>query len=168
MTRRAVFTATVLFVACGLCGPAPAQAQEAPLSTPTSSIADSLSGTAAIRAVEAKMAAGVLHRDLEVLRQLWAEDFMVNAPRNVVVPTRAAVLEVFRKGIPNYSVFDTDIEEIRLRDGVATVMGRETVKPVGEAPYAGKTVQRRYTHVWRMQDGRWHLFVRHAHIVSIE
>jgi hypothetical protein len=130
MTRRAVFTATVLFVACGLCGPAPAQAQEAPLSPPTSIIADSLSGIAAIRAVEAKMEAGVLHRDLEVLRQLWAEDFMVNAPRNVVVPTRAAVLEVFRKGIPNYLVFDTDIEEIRLRGGMATVMGRETVKPV--------------------------------------
>ena len=167
MNRPAACVLAFLLIACGLHGPTSAQAQDAPQSSP-SIVADSLSGTAAVRAVEAKMEEGVLQRDLQVLRQLWAEDFMVNAPRNVVVPTRAAVLDVFRKGIPNYSTFDTEIEEVRLRDGIATVMGRETVKPVGEAPYAGKTVQRRYTHVWRMEEGRWQLFARHAHIVSIE
>lgn len=113
------------------------------------------------------MQAGVLHQDLHVLRQLWATDFMVNAPRNVVVPTRSAVLEVFRKGIPDYAAFEPRIEEIRIRDGTAIVMGRETVKPVGGAPHAGTTVRRRYTHVWKRGEGRWRLFARHAHIVSI-
>jgi uncharacterized protein (TIGR02246 family) len=130
-------------------------------------IADSLSGEAAIRALEAKMQAGVLHQDLHTLRQLWAEDFMVNAPRNVVVPARSAVLEVFRKGIPDYSAFEPRIENIRIREETAIVMGRETVKPVGTAPHAGKTVRRRYTHVWTREGDRWRLFARHAHIVSI-
>jgi len=131
-------------------------------------IADSLSGAAAIRALEAEMEEGVLKRDVETLRRLWSSDFMVNAPRNVVVPDRGAVLNVFRKGIANYSVFDTQIEEIRLRGNVAIVMGSETVTPVGDAPYAGKTVDRRYTHVWRQQGDRWRLFARHAHIVSVD
>jgi ketosteroid isomerase-like protein len=74
-------------------------------------------------------------------------------------------LDVFRKGIANYSVFDT---QIRLRGNVAVVMGSETVEPVGDAPYAGKPVNRRYRHVWRQEDGRWRLFARHAHIVSVD
>ena len=76
--------------------------------------------------------------------------------------------DVFRKGIANYSVFDTQIEEIRLRGNVAVVMRSETVEPVGDAPHAGKTVNRRYRHVWRQEDGRWRLFARYAHIVSVE
>ena len=55
-------------------------------------------------------------------------------------------LDVFRKGIANYSVFDTQIEEIRLRGTVAVVMESETVEPVGDAPYVGKPVDCRYTH----------------------
>ena len=106
-------------------------------------IADSLSGEAAIRALEAEMQEGVLHRDIPTLQRLWAKSFMVNAPRNVVVPTRSAVLDVFRKGIPDYSTFDPQIEKIRIRDGMAVVMGRETVKPVDDAPHAGTTVDRK-------------------------
>jgi uncharacterized protein (TIGR02246 family) len=164
---RGVVGILLRLVVCA-CAPENAFAQNAPgQNEDLPIIADSLSGTAAIRALEAEMEEGVLKRDVETLRQLWSRDFIVNAPRNVVVPDRGAVLEVFRKGIANYSVFDTQIEEIRLRGNVAIVMGSETVKPVGDAPYAGKTVDRRYTHVWRQQEGRWRLFARHAHIVSV-
>lgn len=161
-----VATSLLVFAFCA-CIPEGAFSQNAPAEEEAPVIADSLAGAAAIRALEAEMADGVLHRDVETLRQLWSSDFMVNAPRNVVVPDRSAVLDVFRKGIANYSVFDTQIEEIRLRGNVAIVMGSETVKPVGDAPYAGTTVDRRYTHVWRQQDDRWRLFARHAHIVSV-
>jgi ketosteroid isomerase-like protein len=166
MPRCAVVVAATLLL---LVGPdsRPASAQAVSPRDEDALITDTLSGEAAIRALEAKMQAGVLHQDLRTLRQLWAEDFMVNAPRNVVVPTRSAVLDVFRKGIPDYSVFEPRIEEIRIRDGTAVVMGRETVKPVGDAPHAGKTVRRRYTHVWKREGDRWRLFARHAHIVSI-
>lgn len=131
-------------------------------------VADTLTDRETIRALEAKMQQGVLHRDLETLRRLWAEAFMVNAPRNVVVPNRKAVLDVFRKGIPNYSTFDPHIERLRVTGDLAVVMGRETVKPVGDAPHAGKTVKRRYTHVWRERDDRWRLVARHAHITDVE
>lgn len=149
--------------------PGPAFGQQAPTEESGDAvIADTLSGKAAIRALEAEMAEGVLQQDLPTLRRLWAPGFMVNAPRNVVVPNRSAVLNVFRKGIPDYTTFDPQIEQMRVRDGLAVVMGRETVTPVGDAPHAGKTVRRRYTHVWKKNDDRWRLHARHAHIVSID
>lgn len=131
-------------------------------------VADSVSGKAAIRALEAEMQKGVLNGDLQTLRRLWAPSFMVNAPRNVVVPNRNAVLDVFRKGIPDYTTFDPQIEKLRIQNGLAVVMGRETVEPVGDAPHAGKTVHRRYTHVWKEEGDRWRLHARHAHIVSVD
>jgi ketosteroid isomerase-like protein len=114
------------------------------------------------------MQQGVLQQDLETLRDVWAQDFVVNAPRNVVVPNREAVLDVFRKGIPDYSAFAPTIETIRITGDVAVVMGREMVKPIDDAPHAGQTVHRRYTHVWTTMDGRWQLLARHAHITKIE
>ena len=114
------------------------------------------------------MARAVESQNLDTLRALWAERFMVNAPRNVVVPHREAVLSVFRKGIPDYERFDPTIERMSVSGTTAVVMGRETVLPVEDAPHAGKTVKRRYTHVWSRLDDRWQLIARHAHITSIE
>jgi len=163
-----VVAASLLLILLGGSAARPAFGQQAPAEESQGAvIADILSGKAAIRALEAEMAEGVLRQDLSTLRRLWARGFMVNAPRNVVVPNRSAVLDVFRKGIPDYSTFDPHIEAIRIRDGVAVVMGRETVEPVGDAPHAGSTVNRRYTHVWRKPSDRWQLVARHAHIVSI-
>lgn len=107
----------------------------------------------------------ILDRDLEAFRRLWAPEFMVNAPRNVVVPNREAVLDVFRKGIAHYERFDVSIEALRVEDDVAVVMGAETVEPVGAAPRAGTTVDRRFTHVWERRNGTWRLTARHANIV---
>lgn len=130
--------------------------------------ADTLTDAETVRMHEAQMEKGVLEQDLATLQRLWAEEFMVNAPRNVVVPNRAAVLDVFRKGIPDYSTYDTHIESLNISGSLAVVMGTETVKPVGDAPHTGKTVHRRYTHVWREGDDQWTLVARHAHITDIE
>lgn len=157
-TALRIAVSLVVLIAASSAGPVYAQ-KAAP---------DTSSAQAAVRAVEARMAQGVQAQDLETLRALWAEPFMVNAPRNVVVPNRAAVLTVFRKGIPDYERFDPTIERMNVSGNTAVVMGRETVMPVEDAPHAGSTVKRRYTHVWKRIDGRWQLIARHAHITSIE
>jgi len=94
---------------------------------------------------------------------------MVNAPRNVVVPNRDAVLEGFRAGIASYDRYEQTRDTIRVAGDQALVMGSETVRPAGEdAPHAGQTVHRRYTHVWESTDAGWRLAMRHAHIKSVE
>ena len=125
----------------------------------------------AVYAVEEDMRTAILDADVEALARLWAPHFMVNAPRNVVVPDRDAVLNVFREGIAAYETYDQSIEQLRIDGSTAVVMGTETVVPVGEeAPHAGNTVHRRYTHVWEQngEEKTWHLIARHAHITDIE
>ena len=94
---------------------------------------------------------------------------MVNAPRNVVVPNRDAVLEGFRAGIASYDRYEQTRDTIRVAGDQALVMGGETVRPAGEdAPYAGQIVHRRYTHAWESTNAGWRLAMRHAHIKSVE
>lgn len=54
---------------------------------------------------------------------------------------------------------------IKFQGETAIVMGKETVKPDGNAPGAGQTSLRRYTNVWMRSNGKWQLIARHANIV---
>jgi hypothetical protein len=48
-------------------------------------------------------------------------------------------------------------------------MGRGELKPVGNAPNAGKTIRRRWTDIWKQTSaGEWQNIIRHATIYSIE
>ena len=120
---------------------------------------------ARIRSLEEQERTGVLKQDFEALERIWAPSFMVNAPMNVVAPNRAVVLDIFRQGLAHYASFDRKIEEIRFDGDLAIVMGAETVQPIGKAPLAGQTVQRRFTHVWKKEGGDWRLISRHANNV---
>ena len=123
----------------------------------------------AVRNAEEEMREAIVDSDLETLERLWKPDFIVNAPRNVVVPNREAVLEVFRAGIASYDRYEQTRDTIRVIGDQALVMGGETVRPAGEdAPHAGQIVHRRYTHVWESTDAGWRLAIRHAHIKSVE
>jgi ketosteroid isomerase-like protein len=43
-------------------------------------------------------------------------------------------------------------------------MGAETVRPIGEAPLAGQTVERRLTNIWKKEAGTWRMIARHANV----
>lgn len=124
------------------------------------------SDEAIIRSLEQQVTAGVLQRDTMALRSVWSEHFMVNSPRNMVAPDRRTVFDLMNRGIIHYASFESTIQHLRVDDGIAIVMGRERVRPTGNAPLAGQTVLRRFTHVWRKQGDRWLVLARHAHIVG--
>ena len=119
-----------------------------------------------IRDLEDRVRLGVLNRDLEELQLLWSEHLMVNAPTNRVAPNRAFVLDLMQKGLIHYSSLETTIEHVRVDGDVAIVMGRESVQPIGNAPLAGQTVERRYTHIWKNDGGTWRLIARHANNIT--
>lgn len=120
----------------------------------------------AIRALEDEERAAVLAQNFSALERIWSEDFLVNNPRNEVSADRGALLELFRKGIAHYRSFDRVIEVIRFSGDHAFVMGRETVQPMEGAPLAERTVERRFTNVWRREGATWRLFARHANVIS--
>jgi ketosteroid isomerase-like protein len=130
-------------------------------------VADAVAEESTLRALEDEERLAVLNRDFAALERLWSEQFTVNHPRNAVAPDRAAVLEMFRKGVANYAAFERTIDAIRLSGDHAVVMGGETVKPIESAGLAGKTVDRRYTNVWRREGGAWRLFARQATVTSV-
>ena len=119
----------------------------------------------AIRTLEEQERTGVLRQDLAALEGIWSEHYMVNAPMNVIAPNRAVVLDIFRQGLAQYASFDRKIEQLRVDGDLAFVMGSETVQPIGNAPLAGQTVERRFTHVWQKGAGEWRLIARHANNV---
>ena len=109
--------------------------------------------------------AAVLANDVSALEKYWAEDLTVNAPNNQVLKGRKDALELVRTGILDYAVFEREIEAVLTHGDTVIVMGLETVKPRGKAPFAGQTLRRRCTNIWMKRNGQWQLTARHASIV---
>ena len=89
----------------------------------------------------------------------------MNSPLNRVSSDRAVALNMVHQGLIHYSVFDRTIEHLRIDGDLAFVMGAETIQPTGNAPQAGRTVQRRFTHVWKKRAGVWRMVARHANVI---
>jgi ketosteroid isomerase-like protein len=118
-----------------------------------------------IRKLDRAEADGLLRKDVGVLENLWAEDFTVNNPRNGISNGRKEVVALIRNGIIDYSSFVREVETMLFHGDTVIVMGLETIKPVGSAPFAGQTVRRRFTHFWMKKKGKWHLTARHANVI---
>ena len=119
-----------------------------------------------IRQLEEQERQAVLQQDLTALERLWAEEFIVNNPQNQISPSRDVVLALVKQGLIRYTRFERRIESIRFNVDIAIVMGAETVEPVGDAPRAGGTVERRFTNIWRKQDATWRIIARHANVIA--
>ena len=125
---------------------------------------------AAVRALDDQERIAALQRDVKALEQLWSEQFTVNAPNNRVVVGRKSVLDTFvHAGVINFSKFERDIEFVKADGPFVIIMGLERLVPMSDAPeaglVAGETVRRRFTNVWKYEDGTWRLFARHANVI---
>jgi ketosteroid isomerase-like protein len=118
-----------------------------------------------IRKLDRAEADGLLRKDVGVLAKLWAEDFTVNNPRNGISNGRKDVVALIRNGTIDYSSFVRDVETMLFHGDTVIIMGLETIKPVGKAPFAGQTVRRRFTHFWMKTRGTWLLTARHANVI---
>jgi hypothetical protein len=104
-----------------------------------------------------------LTADIPTLERLWAEDFVVNSPLNVI-NDKARIIELLRAGRIRHTTCDVEIERTVRFGDVAVVMGRDTV----DGPPHGDRVHRRFTNVWQLRDGTWRTIARHAQVVSRE
>jgi ketosteroid isomerase-like protein len=118
-----------------------------------------------VRLLDDQERKAVLDRNYAALEHLWCDQLTVNSPANNVVIGKRDVLARVQKSA-NYSSFERRIEFIRIDGNMAIVMGAETVQPIGDAPLAGKTVQRRFTNIWKKDGETWCVIARHANVVS--
>ena len=121
-----------------------------------------------IRRLETLERESVLKGDSTVLfDQIWSPNMVVNTPANVV-GTVEGTKHFLRSGNLGYSSFERNIEKITFNDNVAIVMGGETIRPQAQQPNAGKTVTRRFTHVWLFKNNAWSIIARQATIIGVE
>jgi ketosteroid isomerase-like protein len=120
-----------------------------------------------IRQVERECLAAFLARDVETLKKMWCDEFVVNSPLNRI-NRGEQVLELLSRGIISHSTVDARIELIERHGPLVFVMGQETVTDSpGSASY-----ERRFTNIWRERSGDeagagpWKLLARHANRIA--
>jgi hypothetical protein len=120
-----------------------------------------------IRGLEDIVIKGILESDTNMLKTVWAPEFLVNTPRNNIAEDRAAVLKAHVAGLLNYSSFERIIEKIEIHENFVITMGSETFVSRTDIPgaKAGQVVKRRFTNIWKNKDGKWMQIARHASIV---
>lgn len=123
---------------------------------------------AEIRRMETLERESVLKGDsMALFDKIWSPNMIVNTPANVVGTVEGTKAQL-RSGNLNYLSFERMIEKISFSDNVAIVMGGEVIKPQGKQINAGKTVTRRFTHVWLYKNNSWSIIARQATIIKIE
>ncbi len=114
-----------------------------------------------IEGMDKQEAEAVLKHDTLALERIWAYDFTVNTPYNLVaIRNRGDRVNLY------YSKFERNPEKVHvLCDSVVSSMGNEVIIRNAPMTLAGQTLTRRYTHVWIKRDGTWQLATRHANFI---
>ncbi|HLO91389.1 MAG TPA: nuclear transport factor 2 family protein [Lentimicrobium sp.] len=115
-----------------------------------------------IRKLDMEHATAIFEGDAVALDRLMDDDITVNHPTNRIVKEKKELLDLINQGVIRYTSFDRYPEKFLFFKDMVVVMGHETVVPAKGAPNEGKSIQRRYTNVWMMRDGKWRLTFRHA------
>jgi len=120
----------------------------------------------AVAASNAEIAA-ILAEDLEAFGDSLAYDVIVNSPLGTI-NRRDDTLAAFGRGFIRYDSFDRRIEYAGKLGELVVIMGHEILAPKGKAPNAGKIVHRRFTDIWRNEQGAWRLALRQATVAKVE
>jgi len=119
---------------------------------------------AQIKILESEQTKVIVESDTIALAKIWAEDFHVNNPSNMIV-NRSQVFQRIKSTFIRYSTYIQEPEYYGVFGDVVVVMGKETVVPIGDNPDRDKTITRRYTDVYKNINGEWKEIARHANII---
>jgi hypothetical protein len=92
-----------------------------------------------IRSLEETGALGCSQGGRASARTALVGALIVNNPQNEISADRSAVLDRVKRGLIRYSQFERRIESIRFNEGLAIVMGSETVVRKADAASANST-----------------------------
>jgi hypothetical protein len=98
----------------------------------------------------------------------YSSTFVANTPGNAVVKGEQ-MLEQFARGTVGYASVEQHLDYAASHGpDLVVLMGEEVVVPRAGAPNAGKRIHRRFTDVFRKENGEWRHDLRHANVISIE
>jgi Domain of unknown function (DUF4440) len=98
----------------------------------------------------------------------YSSTFVANTPGNLVV-TGQQMLERFARGTLSYAAVEQRLDYAASHGpDLVVLMGEEIVVPGPNAADAGKRIHRRFTDVFRKENGEWRHDLRHANVISVE
>ena len=98
----------------------------------------------------------------------YSSTFVANTPGNVVV-SGSQMLERFAQGSLSYASVEQRLDYAGSHGpDIVVLMGEEIVVPGPGARDAGKRIHRRFTDVFRKENGEWRHDLRHANVISTE
>ena len=98
----------------------------------------------------------------------YSSTFVANTPANAVV-TGKQMLERFAQGTLSYQSVEQRLDYAGSHGpDIVVLMGEEIVVPGPNARDAGKRIHRRFTDVFRKENGEWRHDLRHANVISVE
>lgn len=98
----------------------------------------------------------------------YSSTFVANTPGNAVVKGEE-MLERFERGEVGYASVEQRLEYAASHGpDIVVLMGEEIVVPRAGAPNAGRRIHRRFTDVFRKENGEWRHDLRHANVISME
>jgi ketosteroid isomerase-like protein len=106
----------------------------------------------------------VVEDDHAAFAALMADDLVVNNPQNML-SIHGATTQLSAGGRISYTKYDRMIEYAGLRGDMVVLMGEELCVPKPPNPMAGQQIRRRFTDLWKNENGRWLLTARQATII---
>lgn len=98
----------------------------------------------------------------------YSSTFVANTPGNVVV-TGEQMQARFAAGAISYQSVEQKLDYAGSHGpDIVVLMGEEIVVPGPSARDAGKRIHRRFTDVFRRENGEWRHDLRHANVIAVE
>lgn len=126
---------------------------------------------AAVQAVLAQRRAGIeamMAGTMSAETERYSSTFVANTPGNAVV-AGDVLLELFSTGDLKYEHVEQHIEYAGTHGSdMVVLMGEEIVVPGAGMANAGQRVHRRFTDVFRRENGEWRHDLRHANVIEAD
>lgn len=126
---------------------------------------------AEVLAVQGRIQEAVLKGDVAVLADLVSREVVVSDPGNKVRRYND-LIALFEKAEVDYRSVDTDIQFADQVGDLVVIMGTESTvletAPDGTSWGPGTTLHRRFTNVFRNEDGQWRLIIKQSTVFSVE
>jgi len=123
---------------------------------------------ASLRAVDEEQRALIAARDAAGMERRADPDLRINAPTNMVL-RGTQLIAMMKSGAVAAEDFTRTPEVVTISGDIGIVMGHErfTATPGSDSGkmFGARSIDRRYTNIYRWTDGRWRFLARHANVV---
>jgi ketosteroid isomerase-like protein len=126
---------------------------------------------AEVLAVHKRLVAAARASDVAVFDELLSKDLVVSDPSNTI-RYRDDLMALFGSGVVAYRSLDSKIDYADELDDLVVIMGTETSVlesvPEGSPWGPGATLHRRFTNIYRNEDGQWRLVLKQSTVFSVD